>query len=398
MNKVYKHKEEVRKDVGKLKPLEVFIITLAIIAIAVCVVINGIHVDTSTQYVQVSTQYDYKITATIYGKDISNLLEVEGEVNTEQTGKYTIRYVFKYLSFLPTSEREVYVVDTIPPEITLNGDSEIHVYNINYYEEPGFSACDKYEGDLTNNVYTKLEMVTEDKYELKYFCEDSAGNKVVAVRTIYIDSPIGEVYLTFDDGPSSVTESILKTLEDKEVKATFFIIGYDESKEALLQKEYEAGNTIALHGFSHDYSEIYKSSDAVVQNFDNLRNMVKETLGIDAYFIRFPGGSSNAISKKYCKGVMTKTTQMVLDKGYVYFDWNVDSNDAGGAKTAEEIYQNVITGIKPGRANVVLMHDSSGHQPTAEALPNIIDWCLKNGYEIKPINETTPVIKHSVIN
>lgn len=398
MKRVYKQHEEVRKDVGKLKPPEVFIITLAIIAIAVCVVIKGIYVDTSTQDIQVSTQYDYKITATIYGKDISSLLKVEGEVNTEQTGKYTIRYVFKHLSFLPTFEREVYVVDTIPPKIMLNGDSEIHVYNINYYEEPGFSALDNYEGDLTNNVYTKLEMVTEDKYELKYFCEDSSENNVVAVRDIYIDPPIGEVYLTFDDGPSSVTESILETLEDKGVKATFFIIGYDESKEALLQKEYEAGNTIALHGLSHNYSEIYKSSDAAVQNFDNLRNMVKETLGIDTYFIRFPGGSSNAISKKYCKGVMTKATQMVLDKGYVYFDWNVDSNDAGGAKTAEEIYQNVITGIIPGRANVVLMHDSSGHQPTAEALPNIIDWCLKNGYAIKVIDETTPVVKHSVIN
>lgn len=398
MKKVYKQQRKVRKDDRRLRALEILIITLAIVAIVVCVVIDGFKVDTSTQNIQVSTQYDYKITAKLFGKDISNLLEVEGEVNTEKTGTYTIEYVFKNLSFLPTFEREVYVIDTTPPKITLTGDSEVHVYNINYYEEAGFSAYDEYDGDVTNDVYTKLEMITENKYELNYFCKDSSENQATASRTIYIDPPIGEVYLTFDDGPSSVTESILQTLEEKETLATFFIVGYDESKEYLLKQEYEAGHTIALHGFSHEYNEIYKSSDAAVKNFEDLRQMVQETLGIEPYFIRFPGGSSNTISRRYCKGVMTKSTQIVLEKGYIYFDWNVDSNDAGGAKTAEEIYQNVINGIKPERANVVLMHDSSGHTPTAEALPSIIDWCLKNGYEIKPIDDNTPTVRHNVIN
>ena len=56
---------------------------------------------------------------------------------------------------------------------------------------------------------------------------------------------------------------------------------------------------------------------------------------------------------------MTEVTKRVLDDGFRYFDWNVDSNDAGGAKTSEEVYNNVIKGIQGKRIAVVLQHDTN---------------------------------------
>lgn len=397
MKENQKPKREVRED-DRLSSLEVLIIACCIIAVIVGVFIANVKVDTSPQYVQVLTQYDYEIEATLFNEDISSLMSTEGEVDTTKPGEYKIKYVFKDLSFLPAYEKKVFVIDEEPPKISLNGDLEIHVYDINYYEEPGFSAYDSLDGDLTNKVYTEQEMITEKEYTIKYFCEDSCNNVATVIRKVYIDPKIGDVYLTFDDGPSSITESILQTLKDKEVSATFFIVGYSEEKEYLIKQEYDDGNTIALHGMSHDYSKIYSSVDSLFQKFDSLKEAVKSDLGIDVHFIRFPGGSSNTVSKKYCRGIMSKATILALEKGYVYFDWNVDSQDAGRAKTAEAIYQNIIEGIKPGRANVVLMHDSLGHQATADALPLIIDWCLANGYDIKPITDTTSIVTHKAMN
>lgn len=396
MKEFYESKK--RKGVRQYNCLEVLIIACITVAVIVATCITEMKVDISTQYVQVLTQYDYKITATLFGEDISNLLEIKGNVNTNVIGEYTIEYVFKYLKFLPGFEKKICVVDSNPPEISLNGDQEVHVYDINYYEELGFSVNDDLEGDLTSNVYTQMEMISADKYLIKYFCMDSSGNMGIATRTIQIDSKIGDVYLTFDDGPSAITEQILKILEEKNINATFFIVGYDESKKYLIDQENKSGNTIGLHGLTHDYSKVYISPDAVLKNFDLLKECLKNDFGIETHVVRFPGGSSNTISKRYCKGVMTKSIELLQKNKYIYFDWNVDSQDAGGARTSDAIYQNVVNGIKPGITNVVLMHDSSGHQATADALEKIIDWCLKNGYDIKPINDATPTITHKATN
>ena len=77
---------------------------------------------------------------------------------------------------------------------------------------------------------------------------------------------------------------------------------------------------------------------------------------------------------------MTELSSRIINEGFRYFDWNIDSNDAGNAKTSEEVYNNVVTGIKEKRNNVVLMHDFANNQKTIDALANIIDYGLQNGY------------------
>lgn len=212
---------------------------------------------------------------------------------------------------------------------------------------------------------------------------------------------VGTIYLTFDDGPSlSITPQILDILKSNNISATFFIVDYEygSQREELVVRAFNEGHTIALHGTSHTYSEIYTSLDALVNNFTTLQEKVYTSTGYRSYIIRFPGGSSNTVSKKYCTGIMTEAVEYFSNTDFVYFDWNVDSQDAGGAYSMEEIFENVTSSIKKGRNNVVLMHDSGSKKYTVEALQAIIDWALAEGYEFKAITQETPQVTHRVAN
>lgn len=211
----------------------------------------------------------------------------------------------------------------------------------------------------------------------------------------------GTIYLTFDDGPSAeITPYILDILGAKGVNATFFIVGYKPGtvKEELVQRIVDEGHSLGLHGESHDYSKIYTSIENLEANFLTLQSKILESTGIRPTIIRFPGGSSNTVSKNYCTGIMTKASTYLTEQGFVYFDWNVDSRDAGVAKTADEVYENVISGLKPGRRNIVLMHDSASKMHTLEALESIIDYGLENGYEFKVITAETKPMTHPIAN
>lgn len=213
------------------------------------------------------------------------------------------------------------------------------------------------------------------------------------------DEPVGTICLTFDDGPSSeITNQILDILQEKNVKATFFIINYNEEKLTIVNREIAEGHTVALHGYSHEYSSIYSDLDALTNNFVALRDKLYEDTGYSTNIIRFPGGSSNTVSKKYCTSIMTQATQTLTDMGFVYFDWNVDSRDAGGVKNSEELYNNVVSTLVEGRTNVVLMHDASNKKYTLEALPRIIDYGIQHGFEFQAITEDTMLVQHNVNN
>ena len=134
-----------------------------------------------------------------------------------------------------------------------------------------------------------------------------------------------------------------------------------------------------------------------MDNIIKLQEKIKTTTGYNATITRFPGGSSNTVSK-YNPGIMTTLSKEVLARGYKYFDWNVSSGDAGGAKTKDDVYNNVTKALRKDRANVVLMHDFNGNYKTLNALEDIIDFGLKNGYTFSKITEDTPMVTHSVSN
>ena len=112
--------------------------------------------------------------------------------------------------------------------------------------------------------------------------------------------------------------------------------------------------------------------------------------------MRFPGGSSNTVSAHSYVGLMSLLTRAVQDAGFQYFDWNVDSNDAGGAKKAQTVFANVTAGVNQNRVSVVLQHDI--HDFSVDAVEDIIVWGLNNGYSFERLTETSPGVHHGVQN
>ena len=338
----------------------------------------------------------------------SNIISTREDISdTEFNIKYTVEDSF---SNKAEKTRHVTIIDDIPPVITLNGEENTIINVGQAYNEKGARAKDEKDGDVSNNIKISGNVDTskEGEYSLTYAVTDSKGNEARKIRVVTVIKKAtvgnknggkkGVIYLTFDDGPSAnITPKILDILKRRGVKATFFILNYDNSKEYIVKREANEGHTIAIHGYSHDYKTIYKSEEAFMTNIVKLREKIKKSTGYDSTIIRFPGGSSNTVSK-FNPGIMTKLTNKVLANGYRYFDWNVDSRDAGGAKNSNAVYNNVVKNLNKNRANVVLMHDFSGNNKTLNALESIINYGLNNGYIFEKITPSTAMVTHNVNN
>ena len=166
--------------------------------------------------------------------------------------------------------------------------------------------------------------------------------------------------------------------------------------KTLLNNIVKAGHGIAIHSVTHDYSKIYASEEAFFNDLYKMQQIIKDYTGVTTTLMRFPGGSSNTISKNYCPGIMTQLTKAVKDQGFQYFDWNVSSGDAGGAKTADEVYNNVIQGISGKKTAVVLQHDIHGF--SVDAVERILIWGIQNGYSFQALTSSSPVCHHGVNN
>jgi len=208
------------------------------------------------------------------------------------------------------------------------------------------------------------------------------------------------IYLTFDDGPSlSSTPKVLNILKKNKVKATFFVINFDKKGAKLIERAEREGHTIAIHGYSHDYSKIYKSEKAYMKNLTTLQDKLYDLLGYNVWITRFPGGGSNLVSRRYSKGIMTRLAKKTDKAGFAYFDWNVGSGDASPfAITSDQIYRNVTRSIKKNQENIVLMHDFSGNYKTINALDRIIKYGKKKGYIFRAITDSTTPVHHGINN
>ena len=206
------------------------------------------------------------------------------------------------------------------------------------------------------------------------------------------------IYLTFDDGPSYLTEGILDILKEENVPATFFVTTRQIDKYSnLIIRMREENHTIGLHTSSHVYSYVYSSLENYFNDLNIVRTKVFDITGIKSRIIRLPGGSSNTVSKKYSPGIVTQITNKLTENDFYYYDWNIDSQDASGTLSKESIYQNVVNKIHSG-TNIVLMHDSSSKATTAEALRDIIKYAKANGYTFAKITKSTPAIHHHINN
>ena len=286
------------------------------------------------------------------------------------------------------------------------------------YTDEGCTATDDTDGNISSKVVSdcggEFKAETAGTYRIHYTVADSSNNSAETERVVKVINKIGYdastwatdkgngvICLTFDDGPGQVnTPKNLDALKQYGIKATFFICNYSETNKVLVQREIDEGHTVALHAYDHEYSVCYANENSYLEGINKLHDKVLADTGYDAHFIRFPGGASNGVSKKYTPGLMGILPKKMLDNGYLYFDWNVDSTDAETKymNDAEAIYEHAISGIKQGRYNVLLMHDIDSKKATAEALPRIIQWGLDNGFVFEAITVDTPLVCHNANN
>ena len=300
--------------------------------------------------------------------------------------------------------RYLFYQDKTKPTLELKGNSNINIYVGNSYKDEGASASDNCDGDITKNIITNGNVDTNKvgTYKITYTVKDKANNEETITRTINVINKTsldsgkpGTIYLTFDDGPNEgTTNVILDILKEEGVPATFFVTS--NGPDYLIKREHDEGHTVALHTSTHNYSIVYASDDSFYNDLLTIQNRVKRITGETSMIIRFPGGSSNTVSKRYSPGIMTRLTASTLAKGFKYYDWNISSGDAGGTTTASGVYNNVINSLKKERSNMVLMHDIKPY--TRDAIRQIIQYGKANGYTFEKVTMETPMITQRVNN
>ena len=294
------------------------------------------------------------------------------------------------------------------PMIRLTGGEEVELGASFRYVDPGYEAIDGSGNDLTGSVRVSGEVIPYQvgSYELTYTITNEQGDTATATRRVNIvPQPRVEtviptektIYLTFDDGPSEYTDRLLNVLARYNAKATFFVTGCDPDYFDCIGRAYREGHSIGVHTQTHEYYLCYASDQAFFDDFQWMEELIYAQTGSYTRLFRFPGGSSNTVSRNYSYGIMSRLAKAMTDMGYVYFDWSVDSGDAlGGAKTSYTVANNVADGCSEETVSVVLQHDTKGF--SVDAVETILRWGRNHGYTFKALDESSYTAHHPIAN
>lgn len=341
--------------------------------------------------------------------DLTSQVTVTGTVDGHTYGTYVLTYTVTDSSGnVGEVKRTVQIADLTKPVISLAGELKSYIQVGTAYTDPGFSASDNIDGDITSKVTVSGGVDTSKMgiNTITYSVSDAFGNTTTVTRKVYVyrqqasANPINPgdkvVYLTFDDGPGPYTARLLNILEKYGVKATFFVTNQKPGYQHIIGETHRRGHTIALHTLTHNYASLYSSEEAYYQDLFGIRDIVVAQTGVEPTIVRFPGGTNNTVSRKYCSGIMTALSESLSRFGYLYCDWNVSSGDAGGATTAAAVANNVISGIQRHNVSIVLQHDIKSF--SVEAVEDILFWGIQNGYTFLPMDETTPMVHYAPQN
>ena len=391
----------------KIIILLIVLLTIIILAVVSLVVINKnikLTIKKTNETIEVFS--DFKLeegSAKIFKHKLK--VKKTGTIDNSKVGTYKITYKTKFFIFKKEIIKKVKVVDTTKPEITMRGQQEKIIYIGDTYNDEGATATDKYDGDITDKIEitNNIDSSKAGDYEITYKIKDSSNNEAEVKRTIHVvEKPAsgpayinsnGVIYLTFDDGPGDTTPRLLDILAKYKAKATFFVTC--KGSDDVIKRAYNEGHTIGLHTCSHDYA-IYSSLDTYYNDLNQVENRVFNITGIHSKLIRFPGGSSNTVSRKYSSGIMSTLVNDVQNKGYQYYDWNVSSGDAGSTTNPDVIAANVENGVSPTKTNIVLMHDI--HTYSVDAVEPILQWGQANGYRFEALSINVKPSHHGVNN
>jgi peptidoglycan/xylan/chitin deacetylase (PgdA/CDA1 family) len=333
-------------------------------------------------------------------------------VNTTKLDENSYVSVFNGISYVPLNKIKNNLNLNIKEEklnssITINsGAKNIKITNSNTIEVDG-SQQKQLDNPLIfkdNNIYFPVLSLI-DFFGYKIEMMDDV--RCIRIKTLSDTTPVGKLidfelgktieasklgnpyypkvaYLTFDDGlDKKVTPIILDILKKYEVKATFFILGNTIEKNlSLLKRMFSEGHSIGNHTYTHKKENIYKSATGLRLEIDKTNSAIFNAIGMTTTLFRPPYGGPYVRKAEF---------QEVL-KPYNTVLWNVDSEDSKALNVSRDvILSNIKRQIKNKRSVVIIMHDSSTHMETAEALPGIIEYLKDNGFVIEPITKNISI-------
>ncbi len=192
------------------------------------------------------------------------------------------------------------------------------------------------------------------------------------------------IYLTFDDGPSVITDRVLDILKKNDVKATFFLIGNQvEGQEAVVKRINDEGHSIGLHSYTHKFKRLYSSKEAFIKEMYDTQDAINKVTGTSPNIIRFPGGSRKRLDDEML--------QLLHCCNFKIYDWNMALSDGIKPNTPpDKLIKEGTSGKDKPDTIILLMHCDYMHKNTCRALPQIINYYKKQGYEFKVIDENTP--------
>ena len=243
-----------------------------------------------------------------------------------------------------------------------------------------------HEESALKTAHVQIAKHNVEKMKSKFIPEYNENAQQEITSLYYSTDKVA--YLTFDDGPSAtVTPQILDILKNENVPATFFVVGSRVKKYPnLVKRAYEEGHYIANHGYTHEYSQIYRSLDTIFGEYIDCENAVRDALGIDdyrMYLFRYPGGSAGG---RYAD-LKSEAKNMLNSYGVTYTNWNCMTGDAEGKNTVEAQMNELIATMDGDDTIIVLMHDASDKQVTVNALPEVIRYLREQGYTFKNFYE-----------
>ncbi len=203
------------------------------------------------------------------------------------------------------------------------------------------------------------------------------GARMTAVPVISYAEEEKEIYLTFDDGPSTVvTGRILDTLKEEGVKGTFFVVGERiAGREDVLARIAREGHTLGVHSYTHRYGEIYASDGALLEDVRRCKALIEKTAGVTPAVYRFPGGGTKDYARQKA---------LLEGEGFAVIAWNAVCGDEEiPHASAETLTETAVKTAKGKNRVILLLHDSAPHRATAQALPAIIARFRDMGYVFK---------------
>ena len=201
------------------------------------------------------------------------------------------------------------------------------------------------------------------------FDELNKKSVFVNLNITNVKDTIPKVALTFDDGPSSqYTEKLLDGLQERNIKATFFVMGESaKNNPGIIRRMHNEGHLIGNHTYSHaDLAKL--EFDAACREINDTNECISEITGYSPKFIRPPYGD-------WDKRLLKETDMSVVL-------WSVDPEDWKD-QNAELVAARVLKGIESG--DIILLHDI--FKTSVEAAFKIIDILQERGYQFVTVDK-----------